>query len=213
MKEQYIAQVLHACGTLFPEANALAVADLESFVLVSSQDKDFSVLRELSLSAEPVTYRALKEEKRVEAVGELSGLMYEAISIPLHVDEVLVGALTAFFTPGHKQNAMPYVTVRTRDRWLPLHYDDVVFMEARHRKTHVTSRNGIGTHRNNLTELEETLPKDIFMRCHRSYIINVHHVKEIHPDSHATFVLLMTDQSRVPVSQNFTKRIRAKFGF
>ena len=36
-----------------------------------------------------------------------------------------------------------------------------------------------GTHKNTLQEFEFLLPKDSFIRCHRSFIVNVNHIKEI----------------------------------
>lgn len=114
---------------------------------------------------------------------------------------------------GSEGLSISWLTVKAIDRWIPIHYKNVIFMEAQHRKTYIVSGEHRGTHRNNLTELEKSLPRDMFFRCHRSYIINVHQVKEIHPDSHSTFILIMADQSRVPVSQNYTSEIRSRFGF
>ena len=48
-----------------------------------------------------------------------------------------------------------------------------------------------GTHKYSLQEFEYLLPKDSFIRCHRSFIVNVNHMKAIYPDTHSTFVLSM----------------------
>lgn len=110
-----------------------------------------------------------------------------------------------------KQHA---ITIKQAERWLPLSYQDVIYLEAHDRKTHVVSQGKKrGIHRNNLKELENELPTAQFVRCHRSYIINMEHVKEIHPDSHATLILVMSNDERIPVSQNFTRLIRNRFGF
>lgn len=40
-----------------------------------------------------------------------------------------------------------------------------------------------------LTEMEERLPKDAFFRCHKSYIINLSHIKDITPYGRWTYVV------------------------
>lgn len=40
-----------------------------------------------------------------------------------------------------------------------------------------------------LAEMEERLPKDVFFRCHKSYIINLNHIKDITPYGRWTYVV------------------------
>lgn len=40
-----------------------------------------------------------------------------------------------------------------------------------------------------LTEMEERLPSDAFFRCHKSYIINLNHIKDITPYGRWTYVV------------------------
>ena len=40
-----------------------------------------------------------------------------------------------------------------------------------------------------LTEMEERLPTDVFFRCHKSYIINLNHIKDITPYGRWTYVV------------------------
>ena len=40
-----------------------------------------------------------------------------------------------------------------------------------------------------LAEMEERLPKDAFFRCHKSYIINLNHIKDITPYGRWTYVV------------------------
>ena len=69
------------------------------------------------------------------------------------------------------------------------------------------------THKNTLQEFEYLLPRESFVRCHRSFIVNVHHIKEIYPDTHSTFVLAMDDGTRIPVSQSYSSYFRKLLGF
>lgn len=40
-----------------------------------------------------------------------------------------------------------------------------------------------------LTELEERLPKDVFFRCHKSYIINLNYIQDIMPYGRWTYIV------------------------
>ena len=64
-----------------------------------------------------------------------------------------------------------------------------------------------------LDELEDTLASDSFWRAHRSFLVNLHHIKEVVPWFKSTFMLKMNDkkQTEVPVSRQQTRRLRELF--
>jgi two-component system LytT family response regulator/two-component system response regulator LytT len=61
-----------------------------------------------------------------------------------------------------------------------------------------------------LEELGEDLDPDVFVRTHRSYIVNIHRVQEIIPWFAGTYRLKMDDpdESEVPLSRAQAKRLR-----
>lgn len=202
---------------LLPSVNSVAISNREEFLYYKpSLDIDLKIKQGDSLRNETVTYQAIEEGKRTkEFRGEnVYGVAYYAIAQPIRANKEIIGAITVVYPKEPQLLSIPYLTIRTSDRWIPIHFDNVVFLEAQNRKTYVTSiSNEQGYHRYNLTELEMTLPEETFIRCHRSYIVNINHIKEIHPDIHSTFMLIMSDGSRVPVSQSFTKSVRKILGF
>ncbi len=64
-----------------------------------------------------------------------------------------------------------------------------------------------------LDELEDALASDSFWRAHRSYLVNIHHIKEVVPWFKSTYMLKMNDKNKteVPVSRQQTKRLRELF--
>jgi DNA-binding LytR/AlgR family response regulator len=82
------------------------------------------------------------------------------------------------------------VTIKTQDGWIPVPFSNVIYFEAKEKRIYVNTVEHKGTHKYSLQEFEFILPKDYFIRCHRSYIVNVNHIKEIFPDTHSTFILL-----------------------
>ena len=63
-----------------------------------------------------------------------------------------------------------------------------------------------------LSELENRLQRDMFLRCHRNYIVNLYKVKEVLPWFNNTYILLMdNDKTQVPVSRSQRATIKSIF--
>ena len=64
-----------------------------------------------------------------------------------------------------------------------------------------------------LEELLISLDPDVFWRAHRSYLVNIHHIREVVPWFESSYQLRMDDpkQTEVPVSRAQTKRLRELF--
>ncbi len=62
-----------------------------------------------------------------------------------------------------------------------------------------------------IEELQSNLDSDMFWRVHRSYLVNIHRIKEVIPWFKSSFQLRMDDkkQTEIPVSRVQTKRLRA----
>ena len=62
-----------------------------------------------------------------------------------------------------------------------------------------------------IEELQSNLDPDTFWRVHRSYLVNIHRIKEVIPWFKSSFQLRMDDkkQTEIPVSRVQTKRLRA----
>ncbi len=64
-----------------------------------------------------------------------------------------------------------------------------------------------------LEELLELLDPNLFWRAHRSYVVNINHIKEVVPWFKSSYQLRMDDrkQTEIPVSRAQTKRLRELF--
>src|SRR5579871_2016932 len=62
-----------------------------------------------------------------------------------------------------------------------------------------------------IEELQSNLDPDTFWRVHRSFLVNIHRIKEVIPWFKSSFQLRMDDkkQTEIPVSRVQTKRLRA----
>lgn len=199
-----------------PKGTSIAIANEKKFIHYQpSELVDLNIRPGDDINEETVTYKALANQRKVSEFKDerLFGTPYYGISIPLLSEGGPKGCITAILP--HRQNYFPteLLTIRTEDRWLPVKFQEVISLEAVQRRTRVTTKKAQGNHKYNLTELEFMLPSDSFVRCHRSYIVNINHIIEIHPDSHSTFMLIMKNNIRVPVSQTYARNFRRLLHF
>ena len=61
-----------------------------------------------------------------------------------------------------------------------------------------------------MEELQANLDPQVFWRVHRSYLVNVNHIKEVVPWFKSSYQLKMEDrkQTEIPVSRAQTRKLR-----
>ena len=89
--------------------------------------------------------------------------------------------------------------------------NDVIFASIEDGTITVVAREveGISNYRT-IEDLQGSLESEIFWRAHRSYLVNINHIKEVVPWFKSSYMLKMADKrgSEVPVSRAQTKRLR-----
>ncbi|MCE5342901.1 MAG: LytTR family DNA-binding domain-containing protein [Clostridiaceae bacterium] len=72
--------------------------------------------------------------------------------------------------------------------------NDILLVQREDRTTVLYTRgDGRYVTGDSLSEMEERLPRDVFFRCHKSYIINLNHVKDITPYGRWTYVVRLEE--------------------
>lgn len=82
-------------------------------------------------------------------------------------------------------------------------YSDIVCIESVRNYSEVTHIDGVDKVIATLDELDKKLPRDRFVRCHRSFIINIDFIKEIYKNDEAKYVVALVtkeDQITLPIS-------------
>lgn len=83
---------------------------------------------------------------------------------------------------------------------------DILFVEIYDKNCHIHTDGEILTMRRTIRQLETELGKPSFLRCHRSFIVNLEHVREY---GHADFVL--DNGEHVPIRQAGRSRVKQVF--
>lgn len=100
------------------------------------------------------------------------------------------------------------LSVICRDQRLVLPFSEIIYVEiqshylvlALHHSTEKPET------RARLQDFAERLPKQLFAQCHRSYIVNLDHIRRLTREC-----ITMSNQARIPVSQTFAVSLRKKY--
>lgn len=75
--------------------------------------------------------------------------------------------------------AKPFFTIKNKDAIMRVNYSDILWFESRQRIVTLHSKKKEITFYAKLNEVYESIPKDMFLRCHQSYIVNCNMISRI----------------------------------
>lgn len=88
-----------------------------------------------------------------------------------------------------------------------LPYDQILYIEALNKKLNICTVRQCISVRRSLNSVAEALPKG-FLRCHRSYIVNMKHVNST---DYKEMLLTMTDGSQLPIARSMKDTFHEQF--
>jgi two-component system LytT family response regulator/two-component system response regulator LytT len=101
--------------------------------------------------------------------------------------------------------------VKSQARLILVDAEDMIYASIEEGSITIVARDAEGTSNyRTIDELEDSLDEDVFWRPHRSYLVNINHIKEVVPWFKSSYMLKMNDKraSEIPVSRGQTKRLR-----
>lgn len=102
------------------------------------------------------------------------------------------------------------VAVPTADHVVLLDPSDILYVQAQGDTCRVVTRNGTVEASCNVGQLQRRLPPAQFVRVHRSYVVNLESVREVHPYFSGTLLLKLDDDrgTEIPVSRSAARTLR-----
>ena len=102
------------------------------------------------------------------------------------------------------------IPVKLEGKVALLNPGDILYAEASRGQTRLFTKDSQLPTQFTLQELEERLHRSGFFRAHRSYLVNLQHVKEVIPYSRNSFSLRLNDAERteIPLSKNSAAELR-----
>ena len=149
------------------------------------------------------------DKGRVAKAVQRAKKMIEAQASPVERLETLVEQLGA---PKPAEDAKHVkLLLKAQQRMFLVDADEMVYASIQDGTITIFTRDaeGVSNYRT-IEELQSQLDSDRFWRAHRSYLVNIDHIKEVVPWFKSSFMLKMSDKrtSEIPVSRAQTRRLR-----
>jgi DNA-binding LytR/AlgR family response regulator len=97
-----------------------------------------------------------------------------------------------------------YMTIKADHKLYKVQYTDIKYIEGQREYVSFHTPTGRITALMSLKKLEESLPSEIFIRCHKSYIINKQMVTTLEGNS------LVIQEKSIPIGQSYKERVVAE---
>ena len=150
------------------------------------------------------------DKTRVAKAIERAIKMVDAHTSPVQRLESLVSQLSSE-APRSRSTQPVKLLVKSQQRMILIDADDMIYASIQDGAITIYARDAEGeSNYRTVEELAEMLDPGVFWRPHRSYLININHIKEVVPWFKSSFMLKMDDKraSEIPVSRAQTKRLR-----
>lgn len=110
-------------------------------------------------------------------------------------------------TPSPAARAIRRFTVRERDRYLLIKDEEIDWIESAANDVKLHARGRAFMMRMTMTEMERTLDATRFARIHRSTIVNIDRIKEITPEWHGDFDVVLQSGQTLRLSRSYRDRL------
>jgi two-component system, LytTR family, response regulator LytT len=151
------------------------------------------------------------DKARIAKAIQRAKKMLEANTSAVERLETLVGQLSL---PASKTPQPVKILVKSQARMILVDSEDIIYASIQDGSITIYAHEveGVSNYRT-IEELASALDADTFWRAHRSYLVNINHIKEVVPWFKSSYMLKMKDkrQSEIPVSRAQTKRLRELF--
>lgn len=102
--------------------------------------------------------------------------------------------------------------IRVDRRLVVVRLDEVDWIEAAGNYVRLHRASASHRYRRTLDDLEARLDGRRFVRTHRSAMVNVDRVRELHPSGSGGYDIVLDDGTRLPLSRSYKKRVFAVLG-
>ncbi|HEV2288069.1 MAG TPA: LytTR family DNA-binding domain-containing protein [Candidatus Acidoferrales bacterium] len=149
------------------------------------------------------------DKGRVAKAVQRAKKMVEANASPVERLETLIENLGA---PKHIASTKPMkLLLKAQQKMFLVDADQLVYASIQDGAITIFTRDseGVSNYRT-IEELQASLDSERFWRAHRSYLVNIDHIKEVVPWFKSSYMLKMDDKraSEVPVSRAQTRKLR-----
>lgn len=127
------------------------------------------------------------------------------------------GRIVDSYSPAEEQRSdLPFMIPAKQEGKVDLvNPTDILYVVAQDDRTYLQTTGDLLPTQFTLTELEKRLSRSGFFRAHRSYLVNLQHVKEVIPFTRDSFTLRLKDEAgtQIPLSKSAARELRELLGY
>jgi two-component system LytT family response regulator/two-component system response regulator LytT len=203
----------------FPEVNVIAQGKngLEALTLIKEHNPDLVFLDVQMPGLDGFGVNAVDyvlkpfDKARIAKAIQRAKKMIEAQTSPVERLEILMGQLALPQPAAPKSAQAAKLLVKSQQRMFLVDAADLIYASIQDGTITIFTKDfeGVSNYRT-IEELASAVDSDKFWRAHRSYLVNINHIKEVVPWFKSSYMLKMNDKraSEIPVSRAQTKRLR-----
>jgi two-component system LytT family response regulator len=90
--------------------------------------------------------------------------------------------------------------------------DEIHYIEAADDYARISTSSGNYLKNRTMQSLEQQLPASVFVRIHRSYILNIREITQLHPNEKETYTAILKSGKKLPVSKTGYAKLKAILG-
>ena len=192
----------------FSTLQALSPDEIPVVIFVTAFDR--YALRAFDVHALDYLLKPVDGERLAVALGRARARVAERRShASVALDERLAGLLRELAGERRYLTRLP---VRSQGRLVIVDLSDVDWIAAA--DNYVTLHAGDQQHllRDTMGRLERELDPDRFVRIHRSSIVRIDRIKELLPDFHGDYTLILKNGTRLTLSRTYRAKVEAVLG-
>ena len=199
---------------LKPFDNKRVIKTLEKVRSRVAQQESVQPERLVVATEVPVANKAEVAKKPTGFAGLVAGAEAKLDALLRMMEEQTSLAPASASVEGVTQGRTGKIVVRAQNRLLLVDQRELCFASIEEGRISVVTRALEGeSNCRTLEELMDQLDPEQFWRAHRSFVVNLQHIREVVPWFKSSYQLRMDDrkQTEIPVSRSQTKRLRELF--
>jgi two-component system LytT family response regulator len=186
----------------FAVAQVLGAEQMPAVVFVTAHDK--YAIQAFEINAIDYLLKPVTEERFSKALTRAKLRLQAKPG-----DEASRQILSLLETIASPQRSLKRLAVRTAGKTIFVDVDEIDWMEAA--ENYVQLHAGRAEHLLHVTmnTLEKSLDPDVFLRIHRSVIVNVRRIKELQPVMHGEYVVTLVNGIRLQSGRMYNEKLKA----
>jgi len=103
------------------------------------------------------------------------------------------------------------IMVKRGSRFFFVKSNEIMYISADEKYVKLHTAEDTYLIRETMSRIERHLDPAVFVRIHRSYIVNIDFIKEIQPWSHGDYIVILKNGAKLNLSRRFSERLLGKF--